>query len=186
MDIFNAEMNTYRTYTCTCSTYNNEFQSYLSITGYPGRRDVNTALSPVECFNNGSLVEELCPVNKALLIRILCSREMRVKCNFPVNCMCLRSLFPENKLHTTFCFRVTIWNFDCRLFKTSTPAIKEDYSIHFRVKWPFQVENYKLKNPMREQEAVSSFTMSHDYVNQYNYRKDLSWEMELFCWRISK
>ena len=29
---------------------------------------------------------------------------------------------------------------------------------------------------MREQEAVSSFTMSHDYVNQYNYRKDLSWE----------
>ena len=29
---------------------------------------------------------------------------------------------------------------------------------------------------MRGQEAISSFTMSRDYVNQYNYRKDLSRE----------
>ena len=29
---------------------------------------------------------------------------------------------------------------------------------------------------MQGQEAISSFTMSRDYVNQYNYRKDLSRE----------
>ncbi len=40
------------------------------------------------------------------------------------------------------------------------------------IKWLIPVQNCKLGNCMQEQEAISSFTMCHHYVNQYNYRKD--------------